>query len=170
MPQNFLGCDRDQSLLLPPDLRDWLDEDHLAWFGIEAIEELDLESYRHRPAGRMGAVERNVHVAAQAVLTRLLAGLARASRRRSLAGRRAEAGGLAEQVPAQRTRCLRGRGARRCGRGGKGGSGDHKRAHQTRIEVRELVLVLRVNLWVMVAPGCASTDRAGTVRGLIASA
>ena len=30
MPQNFLTCDRDQSLLLPPDLRDWLDEDHLA--------------------------------------------------------------------------------------------------------------------------------------------
>jgi hypothetical protein len=28
---------------LPPDLRDWLDEDHLAWFVIEAIEELDLE-------------------------------------------------------------------------------------------------------------------------------
>ena len=45
MPQNFLSCDRDQSLLLPPDLRDWLDEDHLAWFVIEAIEELDLESF-----------------------------------------------------------------------------------------------------------------------------
>ena len=42
MPQNFLRCDRDQSLLLPPDLRDWLDEDHLAWFVIEAIAELDL--------------------------------------------------------------------------------------------------------------------------------
>jgi transposase len=45
MPQNFLSCDRDQWLLLPPDLRDWLDEDHLAWFVIEAIEELDLESF-----------------------------------------------------------------------------------------------------------------------------
>jgi transposase len=45
MAQNFLGCDRDQSLLLPPDLRDWLDEDHLAWFVIEAIEELDLEPF-----------------------------------------------------------------------------------------------------------------------------
>jgi transposase len=45
MPQNFLSCDRDQSLLLPPDLRDWLDEDHLAWFVIEAIAELDLESF-----------------------------------------------------------------------------------------------------------------------------
>jgi transposase len=42
MPQNFLTCDRDQPLLLPPDLRDWLPEDHLAWFVIEAIDELDL--------------------------------------------------------------------------------------------------------------------------------
>lgn len=45
MPQNFLTCDRDQPLLLPPDLRDWLDEDHLAWFVIEAIDELDLEPF-----------------------------------------------------------------------------------------------------------------------------
>src|SRR5215216_1409400 len=42
---NFLPCDRNQSLLLPPDLREWLDQDHLAWFVIEAIEELDLESF-----------------------------------------------------------------------------------------------------------------------------
>ena len=30
MAQNFLSCDRDQLVLLPPDLRDWLDDDHLA--------------------------------------------------------------------------------------------------------------------------------------------
>jgi transposase len=45
MPRNFLRCDRDQSLLLPLDLRDWLDEDHLAWFVIEAVEQLDLETF-----------------------------------------------------------------------------------------------------------------------------
>jgi transposase len=45
MPQNFLTCDRDQPLLLPPDLRDWLPADHLAWFVIEAIDELDLEPF-----------------------------------------------------------------------------------------------------------------------------
>jgi transposase len=45
MAQNFLTCDRDQPLLLPPDLRDWLPQDHLAWFVIEAIEELDLEPF-----------------------------------------------------------------------------------------------------------------------------
>ncbi len=32
-------------MLLPPDLRDWLDEDHLAWFVIEAVEELDLDAF-----------------------------------------------------------------------------------------------------------------------------
>lgn len=45
MAQNFLAYDRNQPLLLPPDLRDWLDEDHLAWFVIEAIEELDLDAF-----------------------------------------------------------------------------------------------------------------------------
>jgi len=42
MPQNFLPCERDQPLLLPPDLRDWLPEDHLAWFVIESVGSLDL--------------------------------------------------------------------------------------------------------------------------------
>jgi transposase len=45
MAQNFLSCDRDQPLLLPPDLREWLPQDHLAWFVIEAIDELDLEPF-----------------------------------------------------------------------------------------------------------------------------
>ncbi|TPQ18352.1 hypothetical protein [Streptomyces sporangiiformans] len=31
--------------LQPPDLRDWLPEDHLAWFVIEAIEQLHLEPF-----------------------------------------------------------------------------------------------------------------------------
>src|SRR5918996_6650967 len=42
MPQNFLACDRGQELLLPPSLREWLPEDHLAWFVIDAVAELDL--------------------------------------------------------------------------------------------------------------------------------
>jgi len=45
MSQNFLPCDRDQSLLLPPDLREWLPEDHLAWFVIEAVGELELADF-----------------------------------------------------------------------------------------------------------------------------
>jgi transposase len=45
MAQNFLPCERDQPLLLPPDLRDWLPEDHLAWFVIASVEALDLSSF-----------------------------------------------------------------------------------------------------------------------------
>jgi transposase len=45
MPQNFIACDRDQPMLLPPDLRDWLPEDHLGWFVIDSIDELDLEPF-----------------------------------------------------------------------------------------------------------------------------
>jgi hypothetical protein len=43
--QNFLPCDREQELLLPPSLRDWLAEDHLAWFVIDAVDELDLGAF-----------------------------------------------------------------------------------------------------------------------------
>ena len=56
MPQNLLGCDRDQELLLPPSLREWLPEEHLAWFVLQAVDELDLPAfyadYRHDGHGR----------------------------------------------------------------------------------------------------------------------
>ena len=56
MPQNYIPCDRDQELLLPPNLKDWLPADHLAWFVLEAVEELDLcdfyGSYRADGWGR----------------------------------------------------------------------------------------------------------------------
>lgn len=45
MPQNFLPCDRDQELLLAPNMREWLPEDHLAWFVIESVEALDLRAF-----------------------------------------------------------------------------------------------------------------------------
>jgi hypothetical protein len=45
MGQNFIACDRDQELLLPPSLREWLPEDHLAWFVVEAVAELDLDAF-----------------------------------------------------------------------------------------------------------------------------
>jgi hypothetical protein len=32
MPQDFIACGRAQELLLPPSLKEWLPEDHLAWF------------------------------------------------------------------------------------------------------------------------------------------
>jgi transposase len=45
MAQNLIACDRDQQLLLPPDMREWLPEDHLAWFVLEAVEQLDLGAF-----------------------------------------------------------------------------------------------------------------------------
>ena len=45
MPQNFVACDREQELLLPPSLREWLPEDHLAWLVLEAVGELDLSAF-----------------------------------------------------------------------------------------------------------------------------
>src|SRR6266540_3403032 len=45
MSQNFLPCGRDQQLLMPTDLREWLPEDHLAWFVLDAVSELDLEPF-----------------------------------------------------------------------------------------------------------------------------
>jgi len=38
MAYNFLPCDRNQAYLLPPSLVDWLPEDHLAWFVLDAVE------------------------------------------------------------------------------------------------------------------------------------
>ena len=45
MPQNFLACDREQALLLPPSLREWLPEDHFAWFVIDAVAQFDLSAF-----------------------------------------------------------------------------------------------------------------------------
>ena len=45
MAQNFIACDREQELLLPPSLREWLPDDHLAWFVLEAVGELDLAAF-----------------------------------------------------------------------------------------------------------------------------
>jgi transposase len=44
----FLVCDRDQELLLPPSLREWLPADDLAWFVIDAVAGLDLGAIERR--------------------------------------------------------------------------------------------------------------------------
>ena len=53
MHQNFIECDREQAFLMPPSLRDWLPGDHLAWFVIETVEQLDLAAFyaSYRPDG-----------------------------------------------------------------------------------------------------------------------
>jgi transposase len=50
--------DRDQLFLMPPSVRDWLPGDHLAWFVLDVVDELDLGGFyaAHRSDGRGGAV------------------------------------------------------------------------------------------------------------------
>src|SRR5919197_2981981 len=45
MPQNFIEDRREQGFLLPPDVREWLPADHLAWFVIDAVAEMDLSGF-----------------------------------------------------------------------------------------------------------------------------
>jgi transposase len=45
MGQRFVACDREQSFLMPPDVREWLPSRHLAWFVIDAVAEMDLEAF-----------------------------------------------------------------------------------------------------------------------------
>jgi len=45
MGPNFLECDREQVLLLPPSLREWLPAGHLAWFVIDAVDQMDLTAF-----------------------------------------------------------------------------------------------------------------------------
>src|SRR3954468_1472230 len=58
MAQSFIACDREQAFLMPPDVREWLPEGHLAWFVIDAVAAMDLGAFyavyredgRSRPA------------------------------------------------------------------------------------------------------------------------
>lgn len=45
MPTTFRPYAPDQDLLLPQNLREWLREDHLAYFIHEVVEELDLSAF-----------------------------------------------------------------------------------------------------------------------------
>jgi transposase len=45
MGQRFVACDREQSFLMPPDVREWLPPRHLAWFVIDAVLEMNLEPF-----------------------------------------------------------------------------------------------------------------------------
>ena len=53
MGQNLIVGDRDQAFLMPPDLRDWVEPGHLAWFVVDAVGELDLAAFygRYRQDG-----------------------------------------------------------------------------------------------------------------------
>jgi len=61
--QKFIACDREQSFLMPPDVRERLPENHLGWFVIDAVGEMDLDAFwtsmrSIRPTGGTGAAGR----------------------------------------------------------------------------------------------------------------
>jgi hypothetical protein len=45
MGQNFVAADRDQVLLMPPALVDWLPEEHFVWTVLGAVEQMDLSAF-----------------------------------------------------------------------------------------------------------------------------
>jgi transposase len=57
MAYNFVAGDRDQLLLMPPSLAEWLPADHLAWFVLDVVGELDVSAFvaAYRSDGRGGA-------------------------------------------------------------------------------------------------------------------
>jgi len=56
MPQNFIACDREQLLMMPPSLVHWVCEDHLVWSILGAVDQMDLGAfygeYRENGQGR----------------------------------------------------------------------------------------------------------------------
>jgi transposase len=55
---NVRSADVDQLLLMPPSVRDWLPDDHLAFFVLDVVAELDLTAFytAYRADGRGGSV------------------------------------------------------------------------------------------------------------------
>ena len=56
MAKGYRLVDRDQQFLLPPSMVDWLGEDHLVWFVIQAVQRLDTSRFHAR--ARLGGVGR----------------------------------------------------------------------------------------------------------------
>jgi transposase len=51
MSARFVNVDRNTPLLFPADLREWLPEDHLVHFIIEAVEQLDVSGFKVNETG-----------------------------------------------------------------------------------------------------------------------
>ena len=53
MSERFVTIDRETPMLFPVDMRDWLPEDHLVFFIIEAIEQIGVTGFKvnHRGCG-----------------------------------------------------------------------------------------------------------------------
>ncbi len=56
MAKGFKPVDRDQVFLLPPDMRDWLPQEHLLWFLLDIVDSFDITAFRREY--RLGGVGR----------------------------------------------------------------------------------------------------------------
>jgi hypothetical protein len=45
MGARFIGVDREQVILMPPSVRDWVPDGHLVWTVLDAVGELDLSAF-----------------------------------------------------------------------------------------------------------------------------
>ena len=45
MAYNYTECNRDQLYLLRPSMKEWLAEDHFAWFLLDAMGQTDLSAF-----------------------------------------------------------------------------------------------------------------------------
>jgi transposase len=61
MAAKFGNIDRDSPMLLPPDLRDWVDESDLVHFIIEAVDRLPLSNFRTNTRGS-GSLQKSPHM------------------------------------------------------------------------------------------------------------
>lgn len=55
MAKEFRPVQRDQTMLLPPDMCEWLPADHLVWFVLETVEVLDTSALERATRRRGGA-------------------------------------------------------------------------------------------------------------------
>jgi hypothetical protein len=64
--QNGVRADL-RSVLLPPDMRDWLPADHLVWFVLDVVDRLDLGAFRrsYRSSGLEATAPRETAVQAR---------------------------------------------------------------------------------------------------------
>ena len=51
MPARFVNIDRDRPLLLAPNLREWVPDNHLCHFIVDAVAELDLRQVKVNERG-----------------------------------------------------------------------------------------------------------------------
>lgn len=47
MAAKFVILDRDTPMMLPPDLRDWISEDSMVHFIVDAVEALEIKGFGH---------------------------------------------------------------------------------------------------------------------------